>query len=71
MAKKSAQDVVPSVKFAIMNEVKKGKIYINPFVVRFIRRHTANETAVYFAPDDCLYVKGNVQKVADMLELKP
>ncbi|MGE0094405.1 MAG: hypothetical protein AB7M05_09545 [Alphaproteobacteria bacterium] len=70
MAKTSAQDVVPSVKFAILNEVKKGKIHINPFVVRYIRRRSANETAVYFAPDDCVHVKGGVQKVADMLELK-
>ena len=70
MPKKSTQDVVPSVKFAILNEVKKGKIHINPFVVRYIRRHTASETAVYFAPDDCVYVKGGVQKVAGVLELK-
>lgn len=69
MAKK-AQDVVPSVKFAILDEAKKGKIHINPFVVRYIRRHTANETAVYFDPNDCVHVKGNVKTVADKLELK-
>ena len=70
MPKKSTQDVVPSVKFALLNEVKGGRIHINPFVVRYIRRHAKEKTAVYFDPNDCVYVKGDIEMVAEKLELK-
>lgn len=67
---RDAQDVVPSVKFAILDEAKGGKIHINPFVVRYLRSHSAGQTAVYFDPNDSVIVAGDVAAVADQLELK-